>query len=364
MIVVIGAGPAGLATAYYLKQLRARFVILERAEVGASWRRHYRHLRLHSLKSMSHLPGLTMPKHYPRFPSGSQFYDYLQQYAQHFHLPVQTGVAVRRVHYDATWHITTNCGTWQADTLIVATGIYSTPHRPTLPGERAFSGTILHAQQYDCPEPLAGRHVLVVGCGNSGAEIAAALAAHRSIGTVGIAVRSGVAFVPCPRAAVLGRAAAWLFRTLPQPVSDVFLGQIQRGFPALGLPLPPTPPSQRTPVVGYTLVKAIRAGRVRVHPAISHLHGETVIFEDNECVHYDTIILATGYRPTLTFLDPTPTLNNSGRLERPHPALHLVGFEYPTTEPFLYAIGRKAQQTAHAATQSAARTPNPPTPLC
>lgn len=358
MVVVIGAGPTGLATAYYLQRLGVPFVILEQDEVGTSWTRHYQHLKLHSLKSLSHLPGLVMPAHYPQFPSGKQFHSYLKQYAQHFNFPIETGTRVTQASYNGSWRLTTSQGIRQCQTLIVASGIYTTPYRPKLPNEHAFFGPIMHAQRYISPEQLSGQRVLVVGVGNSGTEIAAALASHSKVAAVGVAVRGGAAFVPCPRYAALGRLAAWLVRHLPEPMTDILLSQIQRGFPELGLPLPPIPPSHRTPVVGFALIEAIQAGQVKVHPAITDLHGQTVTFEDGERAGYDTIILATGYRPTLDFVDPLPRLTCAGELEHPHPALHLVGFHYPTTEPFLYAVGRAAKRVAYTVKKSATRSQN------
>jgi lysine/ornithine N-monooxygenase len=358
MVIVIGAGPAGLATAYYLKRLGVPFVILEQDDVGASWTRHYEHLKLHSLKQLSHLPGLAMPAHYPQFPSGRQFHNYLTQYARRFNFPIETGTRVIRASYNGSWQLITSQGERQCQTLIVASGIYATPYRPELPSEHAFRSTIMHARYYTSPEQLSGQRVLVVGVGNSGTEIAAALANHPEIAAVGVAVRGGAAFVPCPRYAALGRLAARLFRTLPQPVADPLLHQIQRGFPELGLPLPPTPPSHRTPVVGFALIDAIQAGQVSVHPAITDLNGQTVTFENGERAGYDTIILATGYRPTLDFFDPPPQLTCAGELEHPHPTLHVIGFHYPTTEPFLHAIGRAAKRVAYKVKKSATCTHN------
>ena len=340
---IIGAGAAGLATAYYLQRRGVPFRMLESREVGSSWARYYDHLRLHTRKANIALPGLAIPKSIPDFPSGKQYHAYLQQYAEHFDFPVETGVRVSRAEFKGRWVLETSHGTFETDTLVVATGIYGKPKRPHFPGEDSFEGAILHSQQYEGPKAFTGQRVLVVGAGNTGAGIAVALA-DAGIET-GIVVRSGVQMVPCPPNAWSTRALAWGSRTLPDTLTNTVLSRVRKDFTDIGLPTPIEPPNQVFPVVGFGLAEQVKAGNVRPHPGIARLAGQTVTFEDGSEADYDTLILATGYKPTLDFLSGV-TLDERGQVQQGPPGLHTVGFYYPSTEPFLLAVQREAARVA------------------
>ena len=352
MILIIGAGPAGLATAYYLKQRGLPFRILEREAAGATWRHHYDHLHLHSLKEVSALPGLPMPEDYPPFPSGEQVAKYLADYAAHFALPVERGVRVTGARYEEGWRLTTTRGHVEGDILVAATGIWSTPHRPCFPGEDLFAGRILHSKDYKRPQPLKGQRVLVVGVGNSGSEVAVGLA--REGVDVNIAVRSGVRMVPYPSSERVTRTVSWLLRHLPHGVANTLLGLVQRDFSEVGLPLPDGPIKDVYPVVGFGLASEVKAGRIGVKPGLSSFFEKGVQFEDGTSEFYDAVILATGYRPSLQFLDGVHT-DEAGlpRLEPPHnvrstqnSTLFCVGYHYPTNEAWFQALPRVARNAA------------------
>ena len=367
MILIVGAGPAGLATAYYLQRRGLPFRILEREAAGATWRHHYDHLHLHSLKEVSALPGLPMPEDYPPFPSGEEVAQYLADYAAHFDFPIERGVQVIDAHYRDGWHLTTTRGHFDGDVLVAATGIWSTPHRPHFPGEDEFTGRILHAKDYKRPEPFGGQRVLVVGVGNSGSEVAVGLA--REGVHVDIAVRSGVRMVPYPSSERMTRIVSWLLRHLPRSVANTLLRFAQRDFSDVGLPLPDKPIVDVYPVVGFGLVDEVQAGRIGVKPGLSHFSEEGVHFEDGQRETYDVVILATGYRPSLQFLAGVDTDERGlPRLEPPHnvrsaqnPALFCVGYHYPTNEAWFQALPRVAKEAAaeiaRAHTQTAARMP-------
>jgi cation diffusion facilitator CzcD-associated flavoprotein CzcO len=363
MITIIGAGPAGLAVAAELARRELPCRVFERHSVGHAWQQHYDRLHLHTLKQVSALPGMPMPASYPAFPSRAQFLAYLQSYAAHLALPINEGVTLRHAHYEAgRWQLATNHGPQEATVLVMATGIWSAPVRPTLTGEASFDGPVLHSRDYRNPQPLLGQRVLVVGTGNSGSEIAVDLAEHGV--RVAISVRSGVAFVQKPRSATAMRLSAWLLRSAPRPLTARLLRR--RNFSHLGLPLPPGSPLDHFPVVGYDLPKAVAAGRVAVYPAIDRLNGQTVSFSDGRSAPFDAIILATGYRPAL---DPVaheldfddagrPQLDGYWRAWR-NPYLVCVGYSYPTTEGWLQAIGR----VARSAVQGIAALPAVAQPL-
>lgn len=345
--IVVGAGPAGLAVAYELARRGLSYRVLERGRVGEAWHHHYDRLHLHTLKQVSALPGRPMSAAYPRFPSRAQFLAYLQQYAHHFDLRVEEGIELRRVAFvGQRWQLDTSRGRLEAAVLVMATGIWSAPVRPHLPGEERFGGRIIHSRDYRSPRPFQGQRVLVVGAGNSGSEIAVDLAEH-GVETA-ISVRSGVAFVPEPHSTAAVRLAAWLLRTLPRPLAERLLRR--RDFRHLGLPLPPGSPLDHFPVVGYELPEAVAAGKVGVYPSLEGLERATARFADGRTASFDALILATGYRPALEPVEHALTFDSEGRplLDRygraaANPRLICVGYSYPTTEGWIQAIGRVAR---------------------
>ncbi|NJL33052.1 MAG: NAD(P)/FAD-dependent oxidoreductase [Chloroflexaceae bacterium] len=162
--IIVGAGAAGLSVAYYLQQRGLPYLILEQQTVGATWLQHYDRLHLHTLKAVSALPGLPLPSHFPAFVSATQFAAYLREYAHHFTMAVHEGVAVHQALWNTGgttpyWWLTTSAGVFTCETLVVATGIWNTPHRPHLPGQEDFAGALLHANHYYIPNPFEGQRV-------------------------------------------------------------------------------------------------------------------------------------------------------------------------------------------------------------
>ncbi len=348
MILVVGAGPAGLATAYYLQQQGLDYCVLEKEQVGSTWQHHYDRLHLHTLKQVSALPGLPMPADYPDFPSAVQVQQYLQRYARHFALRIEEGVEVQQAtHTPQGWHLQTSQGLHQGDLLVMATGIWNTPVVTVLPGEEQFGGLRLHASRYRNAQPFVGQRVLVIGVGNSGAEIAVDLSEHGV--ETGIAIRTGGSFVDYPKSSTAMRLLAWFYRHAPPSLGRPLLDRGRRKFDHLGITTHPLAPLDHYPVVGYELPEAVEAGQVKVYGTIERLVPGGVRFADGQEQTFDSLILATGYRPTLDLVahdleftpDGTPRLQQ-GRSTR-NAALYCVGFHYPTTEGFLQALGRETQ---------------------
>lgn len=352
MIAVIGAGPAGLATAYYLQQAGLPYVVYEKATIAQAWKSHYQSLHLHTLKEVSALPGRPFPPETPTFPSRQQVVDYLEEYARHFKLNIQEGVELLSAQYHAYhkgWHLKTNQGEKEAHILVVATGIWSTPHRPEFAQERLFQGQILHANQYQTPQPFVGQRVLVVGGGNTGAELATELAQAGC--EVSVLISEGTVFVPYPTSAGAMKAGAWLFRHLPAGLGNVLLQRARRRFDHLGLTWPNKPLVEAYPVVGFELPELIAAGKIKLFTQpIQQFTPSGVQLADGQTAAFDTVILATGYRPTLHFLgseierdkQQRPVLNGWQSTRNPH--LFCVGFSYPATEGWLQALPRVAQE--------------------
>ena len=160
--LVIGASAAGLATGAELHRRGREFEVVEAEDtVAAPWRRHYDRLHLHTPKSFSGLPGLPMPKSWPRYPGRDQIVEYLELYREHCDIRPHFGETVHRVERsDGTWVTTTSRGTWRSDNVVIATGRARVPVRPTWPGMDRYRGDVLHSSEYRNGEPWRGRPVV------------------------------------------------------------------------------------------------------------------------------------------------------------------------------------------------------------
>ena len=336
-----------------LQQRKIAYVILEQDRIGHVWSRHYDRLHLHTLKQVSGLPDWPMPKTDPDFPSAAQVREYLVQYASHFQLNIQAHTTVEAARWqNNAWQLETTCGPQLASTLVIATGIWSTPVRPAFLEAHEFQGSVIHSRDYKNAMPYIGQRVLVVGVGNSGAEIALELSEH-GVHT-SIAVRDGAYFVPRPTSATTSKVLAHELRTLPTPIAEALLKRMRKDFSSIGLPLPHGPALEVYPVVGYELPEAVAAGRVKVMPAVARFTRTGVQFVSDVTAPFDAVILATGYRPTLHFIQPDqleldekgwPRLDDQWRSVR-NPRLICLGFRYPATEGWLQSIGRFADEAA------------------
>ena len=158
-----------------LQRYGERVVVLERGDVGAAWNTRYDRLHLHTVRWLSCLPGYRMPRACGKWPSRDRVLEYLQRYADRAGLEVRTHVEVERLDRDgAAWKLVMSKGELQAERVVVATGHSNVPYLPDWPG--SFGGAIVHSAEYRNAAPFVGRRVLVVGAGNSGAEIAVDLA--------------------------------------------------------------------------------------------------------------------------------------------------------------------------------------------
>lgn len=313
-IVVIGAGPAGLACAASARAAGLTAIVLEReATVGAAWRRHYDRLHLHTDKAHSSLPGLPMPRDYPKYPSRTQFIAYLEEYASQFGIDPVLGFEVSSVRRDGTdWEIAGPNGGYTAPAVVIATGLASTPYKPSWPNMEAFSGQRLHSSDYRNPDPFRGQRVLVVGFGNSGGEIALDLT-NTSVATT-LSVRGPIQILPRDLLGFPILSWAILYQHLPAklvdkinaPVLRLAVGRVDH----LGLTLSPkgarqmVEEDQRVPLIDIGTLARIRDGSIKVRGAIKRFETDGVVFDDDTHEAYDAIILATGYRPDLRGLLP------------------------------------------------------------
>jgi putative flavoprotein involved in K+ transport len=357
MILIVGAGPAGLATAACLARRGVPYRLLERGDsLGHSWTQLYDSLRLHTGKHLSHLPGLAFGRRASLFPTRDEFLAYLARYSEHHGLDVTTGADVRRVEpRNGGWRALTSAGTvHDADVLVMATGIIANPVRAALPGAATFRGRVLHSVEYRRPHDFVGQRVLIVGVGNSGGEIGAELA--RAGARVSIAVRSGANVVPLTLGGVPIQYLAWGLRRLPRSAREAIVRQVQRAMERRhGPPVLPRPghsPLDAIPLIGLHLVSAIREGLVTVRPGSVTLTPTGAHFSDGSADDFDVVVLATGFRPALAALEGLLRTDARGFAVRndrvtsaDHGNLFFVGHNYDSSGG-LANIRRDAQLVA------------------
>ncbi|MEU3255039.1 NAD(P)/FAD-dependent oxidoreductase [Streptomyces sp. NPDC006997] len=345
-VYVIGGGPGGLSAAYALRARGIRAVVLEKADrVGASWRGHYDRLHLHTTRRLSALPGLPIPRRFGRWVSRDNVVRYLEKYAEHHELEIVTGVEVSRVDRapDGTgWLLHATGGReLTGGAVVVATGFNHTPRVPDWPGRDSYTGDLTHAAHYRDAEPYAGRDVLVVGVGNTGAEIAVDLV-EGGASRVRLAVRTTPHIVRRSTAGWAAQYTAVLIRRLPVRLVDRLARPVARlsvpDLSAHGLPRPDTGLYSRVregaiPVQDVGLVDAVRAGRVEVVAAVEGFEDGKVVLADGDRVAPDAVIAATGYvRGLEDLVGHLGVLDTRGR-----PVAH--GARTPDGAPGLYFTG-------------------------
>ncbi|MFJ4921054.1 flavin-containing monooxygenase [Streptomyces sp. NPDC088725] len=356
-VYVIGGGPAGLAVAAVLRERGVRAVILEKyPTVGASWRRHYDQLHLHTTRRKSALPGLAMPRSFGRWVSRDNVVRYLEKYAEFHELETVTGVEVTSVERTADgsgWLLRATGGrqlTGRA--VVVATGHNHTPRTPSWPGVDTFGGEVLHASEYRNAGPYKGKDVLVVGAGNTGAEIAVDLA-EGGASRVRLAIRTVPHIV---RRSTLGWSAqstGILVRHLPTRLVDKAAALMARAAtPDLaesGLPRPDTGLYSRVregaiPVQDVGLLKAVRDGTVEPVPAVESFEDNKIVLAGGERIGADVVIAATGYSRSLEGLlgdlaadvldERGRPVVHGGRTPKKAPGLYFTGFTNPISGMF------------------------------
>ncbi len=306
-IVVVGAGSAGLATAALLQQEGLRPLVLEAGpEPGAAWRERYDRLRLHTPRLLSGLPGLRIPRGYGRWVARDDLIEYFHDYTAVHDIDVRVNCKVERI--EPSWLLHTSDGVIQTGHVVVATGYNGAPFVPSWPGRESFTGELVHSSQYRSSAPYRGQDVLVVGAGNSGAEIAhdvadgGAARSRLSVRTPPQIVRRATLGIP---AQLLGMA----IRKLPPHWVDPFtMWQRKVAIPDLtaqGLPRPPHGvrtaflSTGTTPILDVGIVDAVRHGRVEIVAAVEGFDGGDVLLADGARIGPDAVIAATGFRAGL-----------------------------------------------------------------
>jgi putative flavoprotein involved in K+ transport len=351
--IVVGAGPAGLSVAATLGGRGVETLVLERADdVGASWRGHYDRLHLHTVRWLSHLPGLRFAHEHGSWVSRDGVVRYLEHYVRHHDLDVRTGVTVDRIERDGDcWALDTGQGRFRARAVVVATGFNREPFLPVWPGREGFAGELLHACAYRNPAPYRARDVLVVGSGNTGAEIAVDLA-EGGAGRVRISVRTPPTIL---RRDILGfpnQLTGVLVRRLPSALVDPMIRVAQRlqggNLERHGLPLPPHGGYTKfrrddvVPILDVGLTWLVKAGRIEIVSGVAGFDGADVLLAGGERIDPEVVIASTGYRRGLEPLvghlgvltpEGKPRVHGA-RTDPAAPGLHFIGFSNPISGMF------------------------------
>lgn len=340
-IVVVGAGAAGLAAAATLRAGGFDPLVLDEDEaIGGTWLRRYDRLHLHTVRDHSGLPGYPIPRSQARYLSREAYAAYLQDYVRHHRLRVRLRTPVSALHRSAEparWNIDAPAGRWRAPVVIVATGQYRVPVVPVVPGRDRFAGDLIHSLDYRNATGYTGRRVLVVGAGNSGAEIATDLAGGAA-SFVALAVRTPPPVVPRDPFGQPVQKTGMLLSRLPPALADrlarltarLVLGDLSRH----GYPRPAWWPysSRRVPVIDVGFVAALKQGAVQVRPALERLTASGAVYADGREEPFDAIVMATGFTSGLDAL-----IDGDGVLDAAHDPIARSG--EPTALPGLYFNG-------------------------
>lgn len=319
-MAVIGAGQSGLAAAHALRELNVPTVILEaRSRAAGSWPCYYDSLLAFSPAGFSSMPGMPFPGDLGRYPARDEIANYLESYAAALEVEIQTDTRVVTVRQEDREFVVVTADGQQlrAAGIVAASGSFSRPYRPSFPGEKSFTAELSHVAAYRNPSPYAGKRVVVVGAGDSAAQVANELAA---VANVTLATRHALRFIP---QRIGGEDVHyWLRETGFDSLPGEWLSKIT-GAAAI------------TDSVGFQ--ESLVDGLLDVRPMFIALDSDHVVWNEDEREPVDAVLLATGYRPSLDYL------RELGALGREDVPLHVGGIS--TTHVGLVYLGLEFQRT-------------------
>jgi putative flavoprotein involved in K+ transport len=372
--IVIGAGPAGLAAAAELQRVGIATIVLDKSDrVGSSWAGHYDRLHLHTSRGLSGLPGYRIPRRYGRWVARDGVLSYLAEYAALHGLDVRLGVTATAVErgvdeWRVSWSRGDESGQIAADTVVVATGYNHTAKLPDWPGLEQFTGKVVHSSEYKNPGLLGAREALVIGPGNSGAEIAADLA---DAGVrVSLAMRTPPNVVLRAVAGIPSQALVLSMSALPVRAQDVLSGLLQKlvvgDLRKYGIPKAPRGIATQqlrddvTPTIDVGLLQALKSGGVKIVAAVERFTEDAAVLADGTSLQVDAVVLATGFQRGLEPLvgdlgvlarSGRPLINGDAQLAA-HPGLYFLGYSNPLTGN-LRQVGLDATKIAKAVARGA-----------
>lgn len=323
-VIIIGAGAGGLSTAYALKRSGISATIVERSDkVGSSWRNRHPQLQLNTVRTLSHLPGLSLPANAGDFPARDTLIQYLEDYVQFIDVPIDYGVEVKQIQKTIKgWCVSTSKGDYEAPHLVVASGQDRVPYIPDWPGKSSYRGKILHSANFGDLRQYIDKRVLVVGAGNSGSDILNHLATINTK-SVDISVRYGPTISPERKFGIPIQRLAPFLERLPAWAIDKFMAFSEKltygDLTKYGFQKHPLGGASRiqqqgiTPAVDKGFVAALKAGRMEVVAEIKSFDETGVILMNGKRLEPEFVVCATGYNTGLENLfGPLAVLNETG----------------------------------------------------
>jgi putative flavoprotein involved in K+ transport len=340
-VIVIGGGQAGLSVGYHLKKRGVRFVIVDAsARIGDAWRKRWDSLKLFSPAWLDSLDGMPFPLPRNEFPTKDQMADYLEAYAEHFELPVKLSTQVSRLsRRNGAFVVETDRGTLYAQKVVIAMASFQKKKLPAFASELRSDIRQLHSSEYKNPAQLRDGAVLVVGCGNSGAEIAHEVA--RTHETIMTAKKN--AEVPFNNTSFFGR---WLFIGLLMRV--VFHRLLTIKTP-MGRKARPKLLTQATPLIRTRAADLGRDGVQRVGTRIVGANGGLPVTDDGRTLDVKNVVWCTGFDSGQSWID-LPIFDDDGQprheagVVTEAPGLYFVGlpFLYSMSSAMVHGVGRDA----------------------
>lgn len=343
--VVIGGGQAGLSTGYYLQQQGHNFVILDAGErIGDTWRNRWDSLRLFTPARYDGLVGMPFPAPPQTFPTKNEMADYLEAYAAYFELPVRTGVRVDGLSKQGDQFLMlAGQQRFEAQNVVVAMATYQKPRVPSFGRELDPDIVQLHSSEYRNPAQLRDGGVLVVGAGNSGAEIALEVArshptwlSGRDVGHIPFRIESAVA-----QLFLIRFVLRFLFHrvlTVDTPIGRRVRSKLL---------------SHSGPLIRTKPDDLAKAGVERV-PKTRGVRDGLPLLEDDRVLDVTNVVWCTGFHPGFSWID-LPVFGDHEPLHRrgvvaSEPGLYFVGLEflYAVSSTMIHGVKRDAAHVAQA----------------
>ena len=335
-LIIIGGGQSALACGYFLRRANLKYIILDdQMQSGGSWQHVWDSLTLFSPAQHSSLPGWMMPKSENEFPSKQEVLDYLSAYQKRYDLYVKRGIKVKDVHKEGEiFTVFSDQGNFQSKTLISATGTFQKPYLPDVLGKHRYIGQQLHSSQYVNADPFVNKKVLIVGAGNSGAQILAEV--------------SKVA------------ATVWAAEKEPEFLPDDVDGRVlfdvaSAKYHAMkeGKEFNAAQYSVGNIVMVPSVKEARDRGVLKTRPTFKSMDEYGVIWQDGSHEHFDAVIWCTGFGfatehlINLGIVNEKGTTDCEGTKSKGVSGLWLVGYGAFTgyASATLIGVGRSARQT-------------------
>ena len=337
-VIIIGAGQAGLSMGYHLKKSNLSFLILDKAnEIGEVWRNRYDSLTLFSSREYSSLPGMTFKGSKDEYPTKDEVADYLSSYAVKFSLPIQFSTVVQKLQKNKDiFLLSTNQGIYTSRNIIVATGAFQTPLVPDFSKFLSSNVSQIHSSQYKNQSQLNEGSVLVVGGGNSGAQIAVELSIKRK---VYLSVGKKIKYLPQK---IGNKDIFWWFDKLGVLKANIYtkIGQFLSKRP--------------DPIFGYKLKSLIKNGKIDLKSRTQSINDDFINFEDDTRIKVNNVIWSTGFKPDYSWIEIENIVDvkdypNHKRGVTSVKGLYFLGlpWQFRRGSALLYGVGSDAEYLFH-----------------